>query len=196
MGIPMTPVFDIPDLTISGVLPPFVGVPTSSAMMSPYNTTLVRVAQKFCGSAARAEIFRGFLAYRQELSRIGIVNGRQWLSGSFLEDIEALEKRDPQDVDIVTICNRPVPYGTDSVAWARFFNANLHLFDPRQTKAAFHCDARFIDLDIDGLSIVDQTRFWFGLFSHRRGGLWKGMLRVPLQVTQDDADASVIVRRL
>jgi hypothetical protein len=196
MGTPLTPSLDIPDLTISGVLPPFVGSPTNSASMSPYATTLVRVAQKFCGSPARAEILRGFLAYRRELSRIGIVNGYQWLSGSFLENIEVLEKRNPRDVDIVTICHRPVPYGTDYEAWADFFSANLPLFDSSQTKLAFHCDARFVDLDTDSFSIVDQTRFWFGLFSHRRGGLWKGMLRVPLQVTQDDTDAFAMVRAL
>jgi hypothetical protein len=190
---PTGPLFDIPDLTISGVLPPFVGAPTNSASMSPYETTLVRVAQKFCSSNARKQIFRGLLAYRQELSQIGMVNGYQWLSGSFLEDIEKLEKRDPRDVDIVTICHRPASIGQDWTAWVNLFQSNIHMFDPDQTKTAFRCDARFVDLDIDGFSIVDQTRFWFGLFSHRRGGLWKGMLRVPLQVTQDDADASSIV---
>ncbi|MFN7922688.1 MAG: hypothetical protein U0Q16_21465 [Bryobacteraceae bacterium] len=175
------------------MLPPFVGVPTNSALMSPYATTLVRVAQKFCQSDARKEIFRGLLGLRQELANIGIVDGYQWLSGSFLENIEWLEKRDPRDVDIVTVCYRPASVKGDWSAWANLFNTNIRLFDPAQTKTAFRCDARYIDLDMDGLTIVDQTRFWFGLFSHRRGGLWKGMLRVPLQVTQDDADASLIV---
>jgi hypothetical protein len=188
------PVFDIPDFTISGVLPPFQGSkPTVPSLMSPYPTSLVRIANRLCASDKRKEIFRGLLTYRQQLSISGLGTGFQWLSGSFLEDIENLESRDPRDVDVITFCYRPVAVA-DDVAWQGFLVSNAALVEPNLVKAAYLCDAYFVDLNIEPSSIVDQTRYWFGLFSHRRGGLWKGMLQIPLSVTADDTDASEIVR--
>lgn len=74
-----------------------------------------------------------------------------------------------------------------------FVAVNADLFQPQLAKEAFLCDGRFIDLDTDVFNIVNLARFWFGLFSHRRGGLWKGMLQVMLPVNQDDAEASLMV---
>lgn len=54
---------EIPDFTISGVLPPFLGkTPIIPAAMSPYSTTLARVAGKLCGTNERKEILRGLIA--------------------------------------------------------------------------------------------------------------------------------------
>jgi hypothetical protein len=192
-GTPIGPQFDIPDFTISGILPPFQGPsPVVAALMSPYQTTLSRIATKLCVSNERRNIFRGLLAYRQQLNAIGLSVGFQWLSGSFMEDIETLEARSPNDVDVVTFCHRPPAISSDA-AWQTFTDTNIALIDAPLVKATFMCDAYFVDLDITPLSVVDQTRYWFGLFSHRRGGLWKGMLQVPLTVTNDDADASILV---
>jgi hypothetical protein len=194
-GAPFGPLFDIPDFTISGVLPPFLGTtPIVSAFMSPYPTSLTRIARKLCGSNERKEIFRGLIAYRQQLSDIGLRDGFQWLSGSFMEDIEGLETRHPNDVDVVTFCHRPVA-AADDAAWQAFFAKNVQLLNAKLVKPAFKCDAYFVDLNTIPTNVVNQTRYWFGLFSHRRGGLWKGLLQVPLVVTQDDADASLMVRQ-
>ncbi len=108
-GAPIGPLFDIPDFTISGVLPPFLGpTPTESALMFRYRTSLTRIAGKLCGSEQRKAIFRGLLAYRQALGGIGLQSGVQWLSGSFAEDIEGLEAfRHPNDVDVVTFLPSP-----------------------------------------------------------------------------------------
>lgn len=193
-GAPFGPLFEIPDFTLSGVLPPYVGpTPVLSAAMSPYATSLTRIAHKLCGSDERKEIFRGLLVYRQQLARIGLINGMQWLSGSFMENIESLEKRSPRDVDIVTFCHRPVHLLQDDSAWFAFINTNRALFDPAQAKTSYKCDSYFVDLDTPPANIVNLTRYWFGLFSHRRAGLWKGLLRVSLAVTQDDADALLMV---
>jgi len=161
--------------------------------MSPYDTTLTRIAQKLCASPERREIFRGLLDYRQRLHAIGLVDGVQWLSGSFMEDIETLESRSPRDVDVVTFCHRPPHLVGNDLAWFTFFNTNLALFHPVQAKAAFKCDSYLVDLDTAPMNVVSLTRYWFGLFSHRRGGLWKGLLQVPLAVSHDDADASKLV---
>lgn len=193
MGIPSVPLgppFDIPAFTISGALPPYLGAtPIEAALMSPYETTLVRIADKLCGSAERKAIFSGLLRYRKEIQRIGFATGFQWLSGSFMEDIETLEKRHPGDVDVVTFAPRPLGV-TDDAAMQTFINNNIHLFHPRLVKSVFHCDSYFVDLSLPASDIVERTRYWFGLFSHRRvTGLWKGMLQVPIAGSQDDADA-------
>src|SRR5438874_2710456 len=119
-GVPLGPPFDIPDFTISGILPPYLGpTPTESALMSPFQTTLVRIANKLCTSNERKAIFRGLIQYRQALANIGFTDGFQWLSGSFLEDIENLETRPPNDVDLVTFCHRP-PAATATADWQQF----------------------------------------------------------------------------
>lgn len=187
---PLGPPFDIPRFTISGVLPPYLGPDaTVSALMCPYETTLVRIASTLCKSNERKEIFRNFLRYRESLAGIGYVNGFQWLSGSFMEDVETLEKRPPNDIDVVTFAPRPVA----PADWAAFFNANLALLHPAQVKAAFKCDSYFVDLSLAPTFVVERTRYWFGLYSHRRTGLWKGLVQIPLQITQDDVDASKLV---
>jgi len=186
------PPFDIPPLTVSGVLPPWIADPRFAANMSPYQTSLVKIANSFCSTADRCTIFNGLLQYRQALAGIGLTSGFQWLSGSFLEDIETLENRPPRDVDVVTFCQRPAPHAADP-QWQAFVNANRNLWVPAQTKAAYRCDAHFVDLSFHAPYIVDNTRSWFGLFSHRRNGIWKGMLQVPLAISQDDADASQLV---
>lgn len=192
-GVPLGPPFDIPNFTISGVLPPYLGpTATNPAAMSPYETTLARIANRLCGSDERKVIFRGLLQYRLALNGTGLTSGFQWLSGSFLEDIEAIESRAPRDVDVVTFIHRPAAVADDA-AWQTFTNTHVHLFHPVQAKATYRCDAYFVDMDTEPENIVNQTRYWFGLFAHRRTGIWKGLLQLSLAVTQDDTDASVIV---
>jgi hypothetical protein len=184
----------IPDFTISGVLPPFLGsTPSDAAVMSPYPTTLVELAGRMCGSDDRKVIFRGLLEYRKALADIGLTAGFQWLSGSFLEDIETLERRSPRDIDLVTFCYRP-PGAEGDADWQTFLDTHAALFEPTQVKAAYRCHAYFVDMHTLPHGVVWQTRYWFGLFSHRRGGLWKGLLWVPLALSQDDADAAASVQ--
>ena len=183
----------IPDFTVSGVLPPYLGpTPGIAEAMSPYPASLVEIANKMCDSNERKAIMRGLLEYRQQLATVGLQTGFQWLSGSFIEDIETLESRHPKDIDLVTFVHRPTAVRADS-DWHAFFLANQLLLDPRQVKVAFGCDGYLVGLDEDPTGIVSQTRYWFGLFSHRRGGLWKGMLQVPLAVSADDTNALALV---
>ena len=193
VGLPNPSV--IPDFTISGVLPPFTGPsPVVSASMSPYSATLIQIADKMCKSNERQAIFRGLLSYRQQLASLGFTQGIQWLSGSFMEDIETLERRHPNDIDIVTLCHRPHGLVDNDLAWRMFIDSNRKLLSSTETKKTYRCDSYFVDLDSGVLNVVDQARYWFGLFSHRRGGLWKGLLQVSLTVTQDDVEASLMVR--
>jgi len=163
--------------------------------MSPFPATVVETAQRFCGSPARVTIFRGFLEYRRTLASLGFVLGFQWLSGSFIEDIEQLEGRNPKDVDIVSFCVAPAHCQTADDIKA-IVTANPEVFQPANAKTRFHCDPYFVNLQLHPVNTVHQARYWFGLFSHRRGGLWKGLLQVPLAVSQDDADAETYLSGL
>lgn len=182
----------IPAFDLSNVLPPFVGADaTDRSLMSPYRATMVEVIQRFSTSSARKEILDGLLRYRGALRAAGLGTGFQWLDGSFVEDIETLASRPPGDVDVVTFFRRPVP----NAQWQTWSMANRQLFMPSLTKTTYKCDAYGVDLDGLPESIVDQTRYWFGLFSHQRGinRLWKGMVQVQLDAT-DDASALALLR--
>lgn len=63
-----------------------------------------------------------------------------------------------------------------------------HVFDPDAVKAAYACDAYFVDLSLPSKFLVRLTRYWFGLFSHQRGtSVWKGLIEVPLRSDDDKA---------
>ena len=160
--------------------------------MSPYPVSLAAIASNMCASNERKKLMRGLLRYRQQLATLGLQKGFQWLSGSFMEDIETLESRHPQDIDLVTFVHRPAAVRADA-DWRTFISMHQSLLNRKQAKAAFQCDCYFVELDADPTDIVSLTRYWFGLFSHRRGGLWKGMLEVPLSVSSDDTDALALV---
>ena len=110
-----------------------------------------------------------------------------------MEDIETIETRHPQDVDVVNFCYRPAA-AVDDVVWNSLINSNRALFDPALAKTSFKCDPYFVDFAMPPGSVVNLARFWFGLFSHRRNGLWKGLLQVPIALSQDDIDASIAVQ--
>jgi len=184
----------IPDYNLSGVLPPFVaGDPTVRANMSPYRVDALEVVRRFGITEERKAVLRGFLEYREALMRAGVTQGFQWLNGSFVEDIETIEKRAPNDVDVVTFFQRPT---SGKAHWREWSQANRDLFDPRKTKLKYKSDVYGVDLNNPVEHVVDATRYWFGLFSHRRlNSLWKGMLHVPLNAS-DDAKAAALLKRL
>lgn len=77
---------------------------------------------------------------------------------------------------------------------SRLIQANLNLFDRDQVKASFRLDFIPIGLEGSAEALVNQTRYWFGLFSHRRGDdLWKGVLHVRLDDIADDAAAMTLI---
>lgn len=183
----------IPSHNESGVLPPFLGDnPAARAAMAPYHVSLLEVVNRFATSQDRINILTGFIAYRDALRKFGFLNGFQWVNGSFLEDVETKLHRSPNDIDIVTFSYRPAGY-EDATSWMNLVGSRPDLFDPDETKNNFLCDAYFVDLSLGKPAyLVDQTKYWFGLFSHQRDTfLWKGMLEIPL--TDDDSDVAVLL---
>ena len=73
-------------------------------------------------------------------------------------------------------------------------DGNPGVFARAAVKAAHHLDAFFVDMDGTVEVVVDSTRYWLGLFSHRRGdSMWKGMVNVSLSDNGDDARASQLL---
>lgn len=173
---------------ILNVLPPHLGDPREPADHSPYPCTIQELCDRFAISGRRIEILTGFLKLREKLFDLGL-RGFQWLDGSFLEDIEAHASRDPADIDVVTFVADPSRLKDLSV----LTNANQWLLDRAQVKAEYHVDHFLVPLASAPRRLVDQSRYWYGLFSHRRDGVWKGMLSVELTDPSEDAAAQSLL---
>lgn len=180
----------IPSFTIDGVLPPFIGADGPggrSSDMSPYHATSMEVVSVLGGTDRRRDILRGWLKYRDSLRNIGFIHGFQWLDGSFVEE------KMPNDLDIVTFLHHPLEVSNIQDV-QRLVQENFHLFDRKHIKGTYNLDAFFVDLNGPAESIVNLTRYYLGLFSHRRvDNLWKGMLQVRLEDVDSDAKAYAVL---
>ncbi len=176
------PSFDV----VRNILPPHRGDPRSPVDLSPYSCTIAELCARFATTVKRKQILEGFLNLRAELFSLGI-RGFQWLDGSFVEDIETQEGRDPQDMDVVTFADTPA----DPASLTAAFVTKPEVWDPIQSKSVYFVDHYFVSLGSDSVRVVKQTQYWYGLFSHRRDGLWKGMLAVDLRVKADDDAARI-----
>jgi hypothetical protein len=115
------------------------------------------------------------------------------MDGSFVEDVEQMRGRPPADIDVVTFGFTPT--FADQAAFHAWLAPNRELFDQRETKRRYKCDAYFVDMGKRPDLLVDDTRYWFGLFSHQREtSLWKGMVQMPL--VSDDDQASFYLENL
>lgn len=169
--------------TISGVVPPVNLFKPLDPDRSPYRATLLEFVQRFGTTPQRRVLLDGLLRFRAVLHGAGLVCGFQWLGGSFLEDVERFGKRPPNDLDLVTFFE--LPPDTTQLALA---NAAPRLFDRAQMKAAYHVDAFYEDLGMSTRRAVDQSAYWYGLYSHRRKTMaWKGFVQIELDPAGDAA---------
>ncbi|BBE11064.1 hypothetical protein HH1059_13790 [Halorhodospira halochloris] len=171
----------IPNWNHQGVLPPYVGSQTGSDGRSPYPTTLVEVLEHFGTSPERCKVLRGFLDYRQELYSIGVKQGFQWVNGSFAENVEILEERPPEDVDVVTFF--AVPSGESQQT---LLEKNADVFRPASVKRRHGVDGYPVPWDGgDWQRLVKHASYWYSLWSHRRNHLWKGFVQIPLEPSEE-----------
>lgn len=174
----------IPMFDANLVLPPHLSNPTDPAHLSPYPCTSLELCERFGTTAERKSILGGFLKFRAALTAAGFTQGFQWLDGSFLEDIETQERRHPKDLDLVTFYLPP-----DGDFNARVAQSQPALIDWEQIKNTYYLDHYLVDISCHPMLTVEFSRYWVALFSHRRDGVWKGMLKVPLNTAAVDADA-------
>jgi hypothetical protein len=181
----------IPAWNNAGVLPPIrPAAPGSSPDRSPYAVDLVELVDHFSSTSSpeRVAILGGFLNFRAALHKAGIVRGFQWLDGSFLEQVELLERRPPRDMDVVTFFH--LPDGRDQKSLVQ---GNPGLFDPKALKSTHTMDAYFFVLgDPTEAGHVKRISYWYSLWSHRRDWLWKGFVQVDLDPAQDGAAREIL----
>lgn len=176
---------------IYNVLPPHLGDPTDRSHLSPYPCSTTELCERFATSHDRVRILQGFLSFRAALSSLGI-QGFQWLAGSFMEDIETQEQRAPGDIDVVTFVGSPTDLNQLSTLLT---SGALNLLDHAAVKQTYHVDHYLLPLVSHPIALVDSTRYWYGLFSHRRDGLWKGMLAAVNIDPADDANATAAITK-
>jgi hypothetical protein len=123
----------IPEWTSLGVLPP---ISATAFERSPYRTSLTDLILRYATSVARNGILQGLLSFREALHAVGLSSGFQWVDGSFVENIELIENRDPHDVDVVTFFHMP-----DEQTQEALYSLASDLFKPSSTKATYHVDA-------------------------------------------------------
>lgn len=168
----------IPEWNALGLLPPIDPELPISPQRSPYPVSLLDVVMRFSASPERRKILDGFLGYRAALHGLGLCEGFQWLDGSFLEDVEMLERRAPQDIDVVTFVRTPANFAP--------VVADLAVVDHDHAKVQFHVDSYFVELDeLTPDAVVAQSAYWYSVWSHRRNQAWKGFLQVDLAATND-----------
>jgi len=178
----------IPPFNHSHVLPPFEGERLISAHSSPYLVGSSQLVQRFAISGERRVILDGLLRYRAQLRHLGFLRGFQWLDGSFVEDVEAREGRAPGDIDLVTFAHPLTGMSNDDIK--AMMASRPDVFVHERCKERFHCDTSLVNLTTSPEWLVTQTRYWYGLYSHRRGdALWKGLLQLPLDSDDDVARA-------
>ena len=188
----------IPDFAAHGALPPFIsGHATDPSARSPYQATMFEVVDRFCSSPGRAQLLKGLNAYRKHLHAGGFTLGTQWIDGSFVENVEVLRGRAPNDIDVVTLFNRPFKYQVDAGAWVNDFESHIFrtYFDTKLMKPKFSCDTYPIDLDAGSRALVRNTTYWHGLFSDmREANTKKGIIEIPLAV--DAMEFSAIEQKI
>jgi hypothetical protein len=152
----------IPGWNSQGVLPPIDPNNPVSTKRSPYACSLAGFVLQFGTSAERLNILNGILSFRSSLHGAGLIRGFQWLDGSFLESIESLESRPPNDIDVVTFYYLP-----NNNTQRMLLGAYPQLFDHSYIKTNYHVDAYFIDLMgsiPEGL--ISRSTYWYSLWSH------------------------------
>jgi hypothetical protein len=180
----------IPNFAEHGALPPFIsGHATDPTARSPYKASMIDVVERFCTSPQRAKLLIGLNAYREHLHAGGFTSGIQWIDGSFVENVELLRKRPPNDIDVVTLFNRPPRYQLDYDSWRTDFEAHFfpNYFDTKKMKPQYNCDTYPVDLDVGPGTLVRNTTYWYGLFSDMRdANTKKGIIEVSLAVNHTE----------
>lgn len=175
----------IPPFDHNHVIPPHLGNPADPTQISPYSCEILEFCRYFCYSPERINILRGFVCFRLKMIQNGIINGFQWVDGSFTENIEVRENRPPHDLDVVTFFK-----GINDQQSLKINTDFKEFSNPRLSKQTFLIDHYPVPYDYNPDLTVESTRYWYQLFSHNRNGVWKGIIKIPLYAdSSKDTDA-------
>lgn len=177
----------IPAWTADGVLPPIDASQPVSTERSPYVVSLTDYVLRFGDTPERRAVLDGLLRYRAALHAVGLVAGFQWLDGSFLEHVERIEGRPPNDVDIVTFYRLPA-----GISQAQLAAKAGALLDHASVKATHRVDGYLVYLGMDPERLIRHSVYWYSVWSHRRNQIWKGFVQVDLAPSEDAAAAATL----
>jgi hypothetical protein len=177
----------IPAWTSDGVLPPINPSRPVDPQRSPYVVSLTDYVLRFGDTSERRTIIEGFLRYRAALHAAGLLQGFQWLDGSFLEHIERIEGRAPRDIDVVTFYRLP-----PGVTQRQLATALGALLDPGFAKVTYHIDGYLVGLGMEPERLVEHSVYWYSVWAHRRSQLWKGFVQVDLTDAEDAAATATL----
>jgi len=180
----------IPAWDSRGMLPAIDPLHPTNAERSPYDVKLEDFVLRFGFNPKRWEILEGFLTYRSELHREGIASGFQWLDGSFVEDIETIDRRAPNDIDVVTFYNLPSNISQQQHL-GNFQNSVLGR-TRQDLKSMYKVDGFPVHLALPPEALVKMTSYWYSMWSHRRNSIWKGFLRIDLAPLADQAALTIL----
>ena len=167
-----------PAWTALGPLPPIDPDLPASPERSPYPVSLKDVVMRFSTTPDRQAIMKGFLGYRVALHKLGYTSGFQWLDGSFMEEVETIEKRAPCDIDVVTFARDP--------AGDVLSDADMSVLGHDAAKTAFNVDSYIVELDLlPPRELTFWSAYWYSMWSHRRNQAWKGFLQIEMAPTED-----------
>lgn len=174
----------IPSWTADGILPPNNPLAPTAVDRSPYQAVLSDFVLHFSTTPERQQILQGYLNFRKDLHALGIVQGFQWVDGSFLEDVERLEGRAPGDLDVVTFAHLPM-----GLTQVQLLSNHPSLFNPKLSKATYRVDSYLVQMNGSATAeyLVGRSRYWYSVWSHRRSGQWKGYIELDLDPAYDDS---------
>lgn len=168
----------IPSWNTLGLLPPIDPATPASQERSPYRVALADVVARFATSPERRQVLRGWLNFRAVLHGMGIVAGFQWLDGSFMEQVEVLERRTPRDIDVVSFVRGPATFNPTP--------EQLAALDHDHVKQNFLVDSYLVEMDhLECSNLIRKAAYWYSMWSHRRNQAWKGYLEVDLDPAFD-----------
>ena len=178
----------LPNWNALGVLPPVGRAFPSGGVNSPFNISLKNFVLRFGESRDRRVILQGYLDYRKALHLQGIVEGFQWINGSFSENVEEREGRSPNDIDVVTFSNFAESQEEQLSLVA------LGLVSPNSKK--YLVDGYFVSLKASPENLVRRSLYWYSLWSHTRDELWKGFVQISLSPAEDEEAAGYLNSQL
>ncbi len=186
----------LPSFDLRGLLPPFVGADAATPDRSPYWVTMPELVAAFGTTPHRRQLLRNLIAYRALLAQEGYVEGFQFIDGSFVENVEALESRNPGDIDVFSILKLPPKYLTNPAAWQAtgfpFWTAEVA--NRNWNKQRFSLDTYavlFEELQAQPMKLISDIIYWYGLFSHQRTTFaWKGFAGLALDPATDQVALS------
>ena len=179
----------IPSWNSNGLVPPYLGNPASNAERSPYEVLLADLVSQFGCTQARRQILGGFLNFRAALHQAGLVEGFQWVNGSFVEDVMQRRNREPDDIDVVTFYYPPNGHSQRTLRY-RF----PRLFNPDETKILYHTDAHYIEPNAYEMPLmVRLVAYWNNLWGHTKDtDEWKGYFQIDLSDVEDAAARNIL----